>query len=137
MCSDDQPVLSTRNRTVSQHHTPRVLIVHLFLPCFFLRSLCRAWDSAPRVWRPHPTCFHPVTATLLRALWPTHHTPTQKEVVLVHVELAGSLQDFGTHVKTEQELVALKEGTAGIPRGGQGSWRQRDTGETPTWTRIV
>ena len=48
-----------------------------------------------------------------------HHSAAQEEVVLIHVDLVGHLQNLGTHVKGKQELVALKQTTASVP------WRER------------
>ena len=48
-----------------------------------------------------------------------HHSATQEEVVLIHVDLVGHLQNLGTHVKGKQQLVALKQTTASVP------WRER------------
>jgi hypothetical protein len=96
-----------------------------------------AFDSAlPLTWPPPHTCCHPhVTPVQGGALPPTHHTPTQEEVVLIHVELAGRLQDFGAHVKTEQKLVALKKGSAGVPGRHRGMGRE-DGGGGGMWGEL-
>ena len=45
----------------------------------------------------------------------TDHSSTQEEVVLVHVDPGGSLQYLDTHLEGEEQLVLLKQPSAGIP----------------------
>ena len=51
----------------------------------------------------------------------THDAAAQEEVVLVHVELAGRLQDLGAHVEREEQLVPLKQTAAREPKQNQKS----------------
>ncbi len=41
----------------------------------------------------------------------SYESSAEEEVVLIHVEFAGNLQDFGTHLKAEEQLVDLKQTT--------------------------
>lgn len=45
----------------------------------------------------------------------TDHSSTQEEVVLVHVDFAGCLQDLGAHLEGEEQLVSLKQTATGVP----------------------
>lgn len=45
----------------------------------------------------------------------TDHSSTQEEVVLVHVDFAGCLQDLGAHLEGEEQLVPLKQTATGVP----------------------
>lgn len=45
----------------------------------------------------------------------TDHASTQEEVVLVHVDFAGCLQDLGAHLEGEEQLVSLKQTATGVP----------------------
>ena len=45
----------------------------------------------------------------------TYHTTSQEEIVLIHIDFGGMFQDLGTHLEGEQQLVTLKQTTAGEP----------------------
>lgn len=45
-----------------------------------------------------------------------YKSSSEEEAVLVHVEFASHLQDFGTHLETEEELVGLKQTTACVSK---------------------
>jgi len=45
----------------------------------------------------------------------TYHSPSEEEVVFVHVELSSSFKNLGTHLEREQQLVTLKQTAAGVP----------------------
>ena len=44
-----------------------------------------------------------------------HDSSAQEEVVLVHVEFSGRLEDLGAHVEGEEELVTLKQTATRVP----------------------
>ena len=46
----------------------------------------------------------------------THHSAFEEELVLVHVEFARGLQNFGTHLERKQEFVAFEKTTASVPK---------------------
>jgi len=48
----------------------------------------------------------------------THQSPTEEEAIFIHAELPRRLQDLGTHVETEQELVTLKQSSTGVSANG-------------------
>lgn len=43
-----------------------------------------------------------------------YQSSPEEEAVFIHVEFARCLQDFGTHVETEQKLVTLKQPSTGV-----------------------
>lgn len=45
----------------------------------------------------------------------SYKSSSEKEVVLIHVEFASHLQDFGTHLEAEEQLVNLKQTTTRVP----------------------
>lgn len=45
----------------------------------------------------------------------SYESSSEEEAVLVHVEFASYFQDFGTHLKTEEQLVHLKQTTTCVP----------------------
>ncbi len=45
----------------------------------------------------------------------SYESSAKEEVVLIHVEFAGNLQDFGTHLKAKEQLVDLKQTTTRVP----------------------
>lgn len=50
-----------------------------------------------------------------KCLCRSHQSSSKEEVILVHVEFAGHLQDFGAHLEAEEQLVNLKQTTARVP----------------------
>ena len=56
-----------------------------------------------------------------------YHTPSKEEVVFVHVEPGGGLQDLGAHLEGEEEFVLLKQPSARIPsKRKKGGERERE-----------
>lgn len=47
----------------------------------------------------------------------SYKSSSEEEAVLIHVEFASHLQDFGTHLEAEEQLVDLKQTAAHVPAG--------------------
>lgn len=45
----------------------------------------------------------------------SYKSSSEEETVLIHVELASHLQDFGTHLEAEEKLMGLKQTAACVP----------------------
>ena len=45
----------------------------------------------------------------------TYHSPSEKKVVLVHVELPSSFKNLRAHLEREQQLVTFKQSATGVP----------------------
>ena len=52
----------------------------------------------------------------------TYHSPSEEEVVFVHVELPSSFKNLGTHLEREQQLMTLKQTAAGVPEEKSHLW---------------
>ena len=55
------------------------------------------------------------STTQIGHLTVTYHSPSEEEVVFVHVELSSSFKNLGAHLEREQQLVTLKQTTTGVP----------------------
>ena len=53
----------------------------------------------------------------------TYNASPQEEVVLIHVKFPRVLKDLGTHLEGEEQLVLLKQASAGKPGWGRWRWR--------------
>lgn len=53
--------------------------------------------------------------TSVSSLCSSYSSPSEDEAVLVHVEFACHLQDFDTHLETEEQLVDFKQTTTRVP----------------------
>lgn len=51
----------------------------------------------------------------LKLLCFSYDSSSEKEVVLSHVEFSRCLEDFDAHLEAEEQLVDLKQATAGVP----------------------
>lgn len=45
----------------------------------------------------------------------SYNPSSKEEVILIHVEFSGHLQDFHTHVEAEEQLVSLKQTATRVP----------------------
>lgn len=45
----------------------------------------------------------------------SYYSSSEEEAVLVHIEFASHLQDFGTHLEAEEQFVYFKQTTACVP----------------------
>lgn len=45
----------------------------------------------------------------------SYNSTSKQEVILIHVEFSGHLQNFGTHLEAEEQLVSLKQTTTRVP----------------------
>lgn len=45
----------------------------------------------------------------------SYESSSEKEVVLIHVEIARRLQDFDTHLEAEEQFVDLEQTTTSVP----------------------
>lgn len=45
----------------------------------------------------------------------SYNPSSEEEAVLIHVESASHLQDFGTHLEAEEQLVDLEQSTTCVP----------------------
>lgn len=62
-------------------------------------------------------------------LWGTHHASTQEKIIFIHIEFSCHLQDLGTHLETEEELVPFKQSPTRVP----GKTRNNINITSPKW----